>query len=95
MKTTPELALLPRKFRATPTGGPLTPTHDLTCNRPNTRRIFGGIGLRAQKSTPYHQATAASLVSARTQELIYIDNEICSMESSHKNSRSVSKFGFN
>ncbi|GBN74366.1 hypothetical protein AVEN_111400-1, partial [Araneus ventricosus] len=35
------------------------PKYDLTCNRPNTRRIFSGIGFRtrsppAQRPTPYH-----------------------------------------
>ncbi|GBL72195.1 hypothetical protein AVEN_115176-1 [Araneus ventricosus] len=42
------------------------PTYDLACNRPNTRRIFSGIGFRtwsplAPKSRPYHYATAATL----------------------------------
>ncbi|GBN70773.1 hypothetical protein AVEN_84384-1 [Araneus ventricosus] len=34
------------KFHATPTGGRLTTTYDLACNRPHTRRIFSGIGSR-------------------------------------------------
>ncbi|GBN88796.1 hypothetical protein AVEN_250810-1 [Araneus ventricosus] len=34
-------------FCATPTGGRLATTYDLTCNRPHTRRIFGGIGFQA------------------------------------------------
>ncbi|GBM40258.1 hypothetical protein AVEN_201152-1 [Araneus ventricosus] len=33
-------------FCTTPAGGRLAPTYDLSCNRPNTRRIFGGIGFR-------------------------------------------------
>ncbi|GBM74467.1 hypothetical protein AVEN_69470-1 [Araneus ventricosus] len=33
-------------FCATPAGGRLTSTYDLACNRPHTRRIFSGIGLR-------------------------------------------------
>ncbi|GBM19938.1 hypothetical protein AVEN_164886-1 [Araneus ventricosus] len=46
-------------FYATPTGGRLATTYDLTCHRPNTRRIFSGIGFRAwnppaPKPRPYH-----------------------------------------
>ncbi|GBN08988.1 hypothetical protein AVEN_215965-1 [Araneus ventricosus] len=46
-------------FYATPTGGRLTTTYDLTCNRPHTRRIFSGIGSRTwnpptPKPRPYH-----------------------------------------
>ncbi|GBL72316.1 hypothetical protein AVEN_115266-1 [Araneus ventricosus] len=46
-------------FYATPTGGRLTTTYDLKCNRPHTRRIFSGIGSRtwnppAPKPRPYH-----------------------------------------
>ncbi|GBM76432.1 hypothetical protein AVEN_2083-1 [Araneus ventricosus] len=46
-------------FYATPTGGRLTTTYDLMCNRPHTRRIFRGIGFRiwnppAPKPRPYH-----------------------------------------
>ncbi|GBN74549.1 hypothetical protein AVEN_153219-1 [Araneus ventricosus] len=33
--TTPELALPSPSFRATPTGGRLATTYDLTCNRPH------------------------------------------------------------
>ncbi|GBM23440.1 hypothetical protein AVEN_181563-1 [Araneus ventricosus] len=45
-------------FHATPTGGRLATTYDLTCNRPHTRRIFSGIGFRtwnppAPKPRPY------------------------------------------
>ncbi|GBN27063.1 hypothetical protein AVEN_253971-1 [Araneus ventricosus] len=46
-RTTPELAPPSPNFHATPTGGRLTTTYDLTCNRPHTRRIFSGIGFRA------------------------------------------------
>ncbi|GBN86041.1 hypothetical protein AVEN_129068-1 [Araneus ventricosus] len=45
-RTTPELAPPSPNFRATPTGGRLATTYDLACNRPHTRRIFGGIGSR-------------------------------------------------
>ncbi|GBM98301.1 hypothetical protein AVEN_217698-1 [Araneus ventricosus] len=45
-RTTPELAPPSPDFHATPTGGRLTTTYDLTCNRPHTRRIFSGIGSR-------------------------------------------------
>ncbi|GBM20671.1 hypothetical protein AVEN_230251-1 [Araneus ventricosus] len=46
-------------FRATPTGGRLATTYDFACNRPYTRRIFGGIGFRTCDSPvprprPYH-----------------------------------------
>ncbi|GBL92757.1 hypothetical protein AVEN_213694-1 [Araneus ventricosus] len=46
-------------FHATPTGGRLATTYDLSCDRPHTRRIFGGIGFRtrnppAPKPRPYH-----------------------------------------
>ncbi|GBM13671.1 hypothetical protein AVEN_148193-1 [Araneus ventricosus] len=58
-RTTPELAPPSSNFHATPTGGRLTTTYDLTCNRPHTRRIFSVIGFRtcsplAPKSRPYH-----------------------------------------
>ncbi|GBN63813.1 hypothetical protein AVEN_190365-1 [Araneus ventricosus] len=58
-RTTPELAPPSPNFHATPTGGRLTTTFDLTCNRPHTRRIFSGIGSRtwnppAPKPRPYH-----------------------------------------
>ncbi|GBL74851.1 hypothetical protein AVEN_243699-1 [Araneus ventricosus] len=33
-------------FRTTPAGGHLATMDDLECNRPHTRRIFSGIGLR-------------------------------------------------
>ncbi|GBN09901.1 hypothetical protein AVEN_184697-1 [Araneus ventricosus] len=46
MRTTPELATPSPNFRATPAGGRLATTYDLGCNRPHTRRIFGGIGFR-------------------------------------------------
>ncbi|GBL78364.1 hypothetical protein AVEN_42885-1 [Araneus ventricosus] len=64
-RTTLELAPPSPSFHATPTGGRLTPTYDLACNRPHTRRIFSGIGSRtwsppAPKPRPYHEATAAS-----------------------------------
>ncbi|GBM48355.1 hypothetical protein AVEN_37805-1 [Araneus ventricosus] len=45
-RTTPEMAPPSPNFRATPTGGRLATTYDLVCNRPHTRRIFGGIGFR-------------------------------------------------
>ncbi|GBM39715.1 hypothetical protein AVEN_47520-1 [Araneus ventricosus] len=45
-RTTPELAPPSPNFHATPTGGRLTTTYDLACNRPHTRRIFSGIGSR-------------------------------------------------
>ncbi|GBM15556.1 hypothetical protein AVEN_8933-1 [Araneus ventricosus] len=59
-RTTPELAPPSPNFHATPTGGRLTTTYDLACNRPHTRRIFNGIGSRtwsppAPKPRPYHQ----------------------------------------
>ncbi|GBO18550.1 hypothetical protein AVEN_72040-1 [Araneus ventricosus] len=46
-------------FHATPTGGRLATTYDLTCNRPHTRRIFSGILYRTWNPTilkprPYH-----------------------------------------
>ncbi|GBO02126.1 hypothetical protein AVEN_154094-1 [Araneus ventricosus] len=58
-RTTPELAPPSPNFHATPTGGRLTTTYDLTCNRPHTRRIFSGIGFRTwnpppPKPRPYH-----------------------------------------
>ncbi|GBN38764.1 hypothetical protein AVEN_47561-1 [Araneus ventricosus] len=58
-RTTPELAPLSPNFHATPTGGRLTTTYNLTCNGPHTRRIFSGIGFRtwrpsAPKPRPYH-----------------------------------------
>ncbi|GBN71404.1 hypothetical protein AVEN_90135-1 [Araneus ventricosus] len=58
-RTTPELAPFSPNFHATPTGGRLATTYDLTCNRPHTRRIFSGIGSRtwnppAPKPRPYH-----------------------------------------
>ncbi|GBM86362.1 hypothetical protein AVEN_64240-1 [Araneus ventricosus] len=42
-----------------PTGGRLTTTYDLMCNRPQKRRIFGGIGFRSWNTPalyprPYH-----------------------------------------
>ncbi|GBN45271.1 hypothetical protein AVEN_149341-1 [Araneus ventricosus] len=33
-------------IHATSTGGRLATTYDLSCDRPHTRRIFGGIGFR-------------------------------------------------
>ncbi|GBN80921.1 hypothetical protein AVEN_213904-1, partial [Araneus ventricosus] len=45
-RTTPELVPPSSSFHATPTGGRLATTHDLMRNRPHTRRIFSGIGLR-------------------------------------------------
>ncbi|GBM13527.1 hypothetical protein AVEN_82796-1 [Araneus ventricosus] len=49
----------------TPDGGRLAPTYDLMCNKPNTRRIYRGIGFRiwnppAPKRRPHHEATTAS-----------------------------------
>ncbi|GBM99918.1 hypothetical protein AVEN_248275-1 [Araneus ventricosus] len=41
-----ELAPPSPNFHATAAGGRLTTTYDLTCNRPHTRRIFSGIGIR-------------------------------------------------
>ncbi|GBM06485.1 hypothetical protein AVEN_58326-1 [Araneus ventricosus] len=41
-----ELAPSFPSFRATPVGGRLATTYDLSCSRPHTRRIFGGIGFR-------------------------------------------------
>ncbi|GBN07219.1 hypothetical protein AVEN_4328-1 [Araneus ventricosus] len=45
-RATPELVSLSPSFHATPTGGRLSTTHDLSCNRPHTQRIFNGIGSR-------------------------------------------------
>ncbi|GBN20464.1 hypothetical protein AVEN_172086-1 [Araneus ventricosus] len=45
-RTIPGLAPPSPNFHATPAGGRLTTTYDLTCNGPHTRRIFGGIGSR-------------------------------------------------
>ncbi|GBM46773.1 hypothetical protein AVEN_6054-1 [Araneus ventricosus] len=45
-RTTPVMASPSPNFRATPMGGHLATTYDLTCNRPHTRRIFSGIGFR-------------------------------------------------
>ncbi|GBN61250.1 hypothetical protein AVEN_128969-1 [Araneus ventricosus] len=58
-RTTPELAPTFPNFHATPTGGRMATTYDLTCNRPHTRRIFSGIGFRTwnpptPKPRPYH-----------------------------------------
>ncbi|GBN06909.1 hypothetical protein AVEN_201378-1 [Araneus ventricosus] len=52
-RTTPELAPPSPNFHATPTGGRLTTTHDLACNRPHTRRIFSGIGSRTWNPPDY------------------------------------------
>ncbi|GBN57684.1 hypothetical protein AVEN_216003-1 [Araneus ventricosus] len=47
-RTTPELEPpLSLNFRSTPAVGHFAPTYDLTRNRPNTRRIFSGIGSRS------------------------------------------------
>ncbi|GBN57575.1 hypothetical protein AVEN_17322-1, partial [Araneus ventricosus] len=46
-RTTPELAPPSPNFRATPTGGRLVTTYDLSCRRPHTRRIISGIGFRS------------------------------------------------
>ncbi|GBM07014.1 hypothetical protein AVEN_63460-1 [Araneus ventricosus] len=48
-KTTPELTSPSPNFHPTPTGGRLATTYDLTCNRPNTRRIFSEIRFRTWK----------------------------------------------
>ncbi|GBO37707.1 hypothetical protein AVEN_146541-1 [Araneus ventricosus] len=53
-RTTPELAPPSPNFHATPTGGRLTTTYDLTCNRPHTRRIFSGIGSRTWNPPAQH-----------------------------------------
>ncbi|GBO28001.1 hypothetical protein AVEN_125712-1 [Araneus ventricosus] len=58
-RMTPELAPSSPNFHATPTTGCLATTYDLTCNKPNRRRIFGGIGFRtwnptAPKPKSYH-----------------------------------------
>ncbi|GBM68952.1 hypothetical protein AVEN_24358-1 [Araneus ventricosus] len=45
-RTTPEMAPPSPNFRSTPTGGRLATTYDLACNRPDTRRIFSGIGFQ-------------------------------------------------
>ncbi|GBO02334.1 hypothetical protein AVEN_211611-1 [Araneus ventricosus] len=63
-RTTPELAPSSPIFPITSARGRLAPTYDLTCNRPNTRRIFSGIGFRTwnppvSKQAPYQLATAA------------------------------------
>ncbi|GBL77529.1 hypothetical protein AVEN_41906-1 [Araneus ventricosus] len=63
--TTLELAPPSPNFRIVQVGGRLATTCDLTCNRPNTRRIFSGIRFQnckppAQRPTSYHQSTAAS-----------------------------------
>ncbi|GBN67026.1 hypothetical protein AVEN_3550-1 [Araneus ventricosus] len=47
-RSTPELAPPSPSFHATPTGGRLATTYDLTCNGPHTRRIFSGIGSRTR-----------------------------------------------
>ncbi|GBM26369.1 hypothetical protein AVEN_253678-1, partial [Araneus ventricosus] len=65
MGRTPELAGLSPSFLTTPTGGRLATSHDLTCNRPHTWRIFSRIGSRTWnpptlRPRPYHKATAAS-----------------------------------
>ncbi|GBN11819.1 hypothetical protein AVEN_177447-1 [Araneus ventricosus] len=51
-----------------------SPTSDLTCSRPNARRIFNGIGFRtwntwAPRPTPYHYATAATRCENRAGNL--------------------------
>ncbi|GBM76685.1 hypothetical protein AVEN_48807-1 [Araneus ventricosus] len=48
-------------FRTTPAGRRLTTTYDLTCSRPHTRQIFGGIGfepgtLRPRNRDLYHRS---------------------------------------
>ncbi|GBN70497.1 hypothetical protein AVEN_256454-1 [Araneus ventricosus] len=58
-RTTSELAIPSPNFHATPTGGRLATTYDLTCNRPHTQRIFSEIGFRtwnppAPKPRPNH-----------------------------------------
>ncbi|GBM07860.1 hypothetical protein AVEN_96481-1 [Araneus ventricosus] len=58
-RTTPKLDPPSPNFRTTLAKGRFTPTYDLTCNRPNTRRIFNGIEFRtwsppAPKPRPYH-----------------------------------------
>ncbi|GBL94835.1 hypothetical protein AVEN_197518-1 [Araneus ventricosus] len=45
-RTTPPLATTSPNFRDTLARGRLTTTYDLTCNKPDTRRVFSGIGLR-------------------------------------------------
>ncbi|GBM89467.1 hypothetical protein AVEN_155991-1 [Araneus ventricosus] len=42
-RTKPELAPLSPSFQATPTGGHLAATYDLTCNKPPYTRIFSRI----------------------------------------------------
>ncbi|GBN25609.1 hypothetical protein AVEN_143805-1 [Araneus ventricosus] len=50
-RTTPELAPPSPNFHATPTGGRLTTTYDLTCNRPlrRSKAVLGDSG------TGYHR----------------------------------------
>ncbi|GBL83045.1 hypothetical protein AVEN_165278-1 [Araneus ventricosus] len=65
-RTTPELAPLVQTSAPHQREDVCLPTYDLTCNRPNTRRIFSGIGFRiwnpaASRPTPYHETIAASL----------------------------------
>ncbi|GBO44211.1 hypothetical protein AVEN_131340-1, partial [Araneus ventricosus] len=43
-RTTPEVAPSSPNFRATPTGGRLATSYDLTCSGPHIQRIFSGIG---------------------------------------------------
>ncbi|GBN12425.1 hypothetical protein AVEN_68448-1 [Araneus ventricosus] len=54
-------------FRTTPMGRHVATTFDLTCNRPNTQRIFNEIRIRASnppdpKPRLYHETTAAHVV---------------------------------
>ncbi|GBM99096.1 hypothetical protein AVEN_138935-1 [Araneus ventricosus] len=56
-RTTPGLELPSPSFHTTPTGGRLATTYDLACNRPNTRRIFSGIGFRTWKHSGPKAAT--------------------------------------
>ncbi|GBN98685.1 hypothetical protein AVEN_137680-1 [Araneus ventricosus] len=64
-------------FHATPTGGRLTTTYDLRCNRPHTRRIFSGNAFRtwsppAPKPRPYHWATAVTSLVGETTKIKYL-----------------------
>ncbi|GBM26908.1 hypothetical protein AVEN_264757-1 [Araneus ventricosus] len=74
--TAPELAP-PLNFFTTPAGRRLPPTYDLTCNRPNTRLIFGGIGFRAWSPLvpgpgPCRCATAALLLCMQIGLLVHV-----------------------
>ncbi|GBM23046.1 hypothetical protein AVEN_67026-1 [Araneus ventricosus] len=47
-----------RNFHAIPTGGRLATSYDLTCNKPHTRRIFGGTGFEPGALRPQSRGLA-------------------------------------